>query len=1042
MRSQQPFLALFADLSKQDLARVAFSFARGHFLTMVTKLLRGLYVIMSMVWHRSVHFLVVTLVGWTSTARAAPSDTKSYEGRRIVDIRFSPPEQPVASEDLEQALTLKKGMTLQIADIRESMQRLYATGRYEDIQVDAEPAAGGVIVRFITRNSWFVGRVTVDGKVGEPPNAGQLANATRLDLGQPFHEEDLIQAERGARRLLVANGYYENQLHPRVDYDAKTQQAHIHFVVESGPRAKYSAPVVLGNLKVAVDQIVSATRWKRRFIGGWRPVTQTRTRQGVDNVRSLYQKKDRLMASARLKSMDYDHDTHSATPTLDIDAGPIVDIQAIGAKVSTKKLRQNVPVYEERAVDRDLLVEGQRNLRDEFQAAGYFEAEVEFKEQKLQNDRQEIDYLINLGPRHQLAHVDIEGNHYFTTGAIRERMFMTPRSFQVRRGRYSEALQRRDEESIVNLYQENGFRDAQVTSKVVDDYKGKIGDVAVFITIKEGPQWFVSKLEVAGIQQLDANRIIATLSSTEGQPFSDFSVAADRDAILAYYFTNGFPNVTFEWSSKPAAQPHKADLRFVVTEGQRQFVQDVLVEGLDNTRRDLVSRNLLLAPSDPLSPIRMADTQRRLYDLGIFATVDMAIQNPEGNTQRKYVVYQIEEAKKYSFDVGIGAQIAQIGNSQTSLDAPGGSTGFSPRLSFDASRLNVLGLGHTISLRTRLSNLEQRAILSYLAPRVRNHDNLDLSFSALYDETRDVNTFSGKREEGSVQLSQRLSKPSSILYRFSYRRVSTSNLFINPKLVPLLSQPVRVGMLSSTYIQDRRDDPTDAHKGIYNTIDIGLASKYFGSQVNFGRILARNATYHPLGKKLVLARELTVGDIIPFNYQSRTTDLLEAVPFPERFFSGGTNSLRAFPENQAGPRDGVTGFPIGGNALLIHKTELRFPLIGANIGGVLFHDAGNVYSQFSHVTFRFHQPPVAAEAQPTNPNFDYMVHAVGFGIRYRTPIGPVRVDFAYSINPPRFFGCSGNINDLIACGQPQNADLRSLHSISHFQFFFSIGQAF
>ena len=999
---------------------------------MVTKLLREAYVIMSMVWLRYGRFLVITLLGCAALAGAGPPDTKAYEGARIVDIQFSPPDQPVASDDLKRAVTLKTGTPLQMAEIRESMQKLFATGRYEDIQVDAEPAGDGVIVRFITRNSWFVGHVTVDGKVGEPPTPGQMADATRLDLGQPFHEEDLTQAERGVRRLLTADGYYENDLRPRVEYDPKTQQAHIHFVVESGPRAKYRTPVVLGNLKLAVEQIISATRWKHRFVGGWRPVTQTRTREGVENLRALYQKQDRLMASVRLKSIDYDHDTDRATPTLDVDAGPVVSIQAIGAKVSTKKLQQNVPVYEERAVDRDLLIEGQRNLRDEFQAAGYFEAEVEFKEQKLQNDRQEIDYLINLGLRHQLVRLEIQGNHYFDTSSIRERMFMTPKSFQYRRGRYSEALQRRDEESIADLYQENGFRDVKVASKVVDHYKGKAGDIAVFVIIEEGPQWFVSKLEVQGIQQPDAGKIIATLSSTEGQPFSDFSVAADRDAILAYYFTNGFPNASFEWNSKPGAQPHQVELRFVITEGRRQFVQDVLVQGLKNTRPELVSRNLRLAAGDPLSPIQMADTQRRLYDLGIFSTVDMAIQDPDGDTQRKYVVYEIDEAKKYSIAVGVGAELAQIGSSQTSLDAPAGATGFSPRLSFDVSRLNVLGLGHTISIRTRVSNIEQRAVFTYLAPRVRNHDNLDLSFSVLYDDTRDVNTFSSKREEGSVQLSQRLSKPSNLLYRFSYRRASTSNLKIDPNLVPLLSQPVRVGILSITYIQDRRDDPTDAHKGIYNTVDIGLASKYFGSQVDFGRVLASNATYHPLGRKLVLARETTFGDIIPFNYQSRTSNVLEAIPFPERFFSGGTNSMRGFPEEQAGPRDLDTGFPVGGTALLLNKTELRFPLMGSNIGGVLFHDAGNVYSQLSNLSFRV--------IQRNRQDFDYMVHAVGFGIRYRTPIGPVRVDLAYSINPPRFYGCSGNINDLIACGN--NPAFRTDHSISHFQFFFSIGQAF
>ena len=128
-------------------------------------------------------------------------------------------------------------------------------------------------------------------------------------------------------------------------------------------------------------------------------------------------------------------------------------------------------------------------LRDEFQAKGYFEAEVEFKEQKLINDKAEIDYLINPGKRHQLVHIEIQGNHYFTTDSLRERMFMTPKSLQFRRGRYSDALRRTDEESIMNLYRENGFRDVQVNTKVVDDYNGKVGDIAVFVVIDEGPQW-------------------------------------------------------------------------------------------------------------------------------------------------------------------------------------------------------------------------------------------------------------------------------------------------------------------------------------------------------------------------------------------------------------------------------------------------------------------------------------------------------------------------------------------------------------------------
>jgi len=987
---------------------------------------------MGMVWLRCLRFIVTPLLCWALLWLPVCARAQSFEGQPIIEIQFSPRMQPVAAADLAQAVTLKQSAPLRIADVRKSIENLFATGCYADIQVDAEPRGDGVVVRFITRNSWFVGRVSVTGKVAEPPNRGQMAGAAGVSLGEPFHEDSLAQAQAGVHTLLIADGYYENQITPRVEYDAQTQQAHIQLIIESGPRAKYRVPVLLGNLKIAVEQIVAATKWKRRWVGGWRPVTQTRTRDALDHVRQRYEKQQRLMASVQLDSLDYDRDTRRVTPTLRIDAGPVVDVKPIGANVSNKTMRQNVPVYQEHTVDRDLLVEGQHNLQDAFQTAGYFEADVEFKQQRLQNDREEIDYLINLGRRHRFVSLQIQGNHYFRLDAIRERMLLTPRSWQMRHGRYSEALRRRDEDTIAELYTQNGFRDVQVTSKVINDYQGKVGDIAVFVLINEGPQWFVSKLEVAGIQQLDVTSILRTLSCAEGQPFSEFSVAADRDAILAYYFTNGFPNATFEWSSAPGPQAHHVDLRFVISEGRRQFVRDVIVEGLETTRPSLVSRNLSLAAGDPLSPIRMADTQRRLYDLGIFSQVDMAIQDPDGEAAHKYVIYNMDEAHRWRLDGGLGAEIARLGASETSLDSPAGAAGFSPRLTFDVTRLNLLGLGHTVSLQTRVSTIEQRAILSYLAPRVRNHDNLDLTFTAVFDNTHGVNTFAARREEGSVQLSQKLTKPSTVLYRFSYRRVSTSDLKIDPNLVPLLSQPVRVGIFSANYIQDRRDDPVEPHHGIYNTVDLGLASRIFGSQVNFVRGLARNATYHRIGKKLVLARQLTFGDIIPYNYGSQFTSASEAVPFPERFFGGGGTSLRAFPENQAGPRDFKTGFPIGGNALLFNSTELRFPLLGDNIGGVLFHDAGNIYSSLDKISFRVRQENLQ--------DFDYMVHAIGFGVRYRTPIGPVRVDLAYSLNPPSFFGCTGNIDQLVNCGN--NPALRTNRAVGHLQFFFSIGQTF
>jgi outer membrane protein insertion porin family len=225
-----------------------------------------------------------------------------------------------------------------------------------------------------------------------------------------------------------------------------------------------------------------------------------------------------------------------------------------------------------------------------------------------------------------------------------------------------------------------------------------------------------------------------------------------------------------------------------------------------------------------------------------------------------------------------------------------------------------------------------------------------------------------------------------------------------------------------SFIQDRRDDPTNSRRGMLNTVDLGMAWKGFGSETDFTRVLLRNSTYYPIGREVVIARTLQVG------YIQRLGGLPE-IPLAERFFSGGASSHRAFPDNQAGPRDLETGFPLGGSALLFHSTELRFPLVGDNVGGVLFHDMGNVYSDIQHVSFRFRQQNLQ--------DFDYMVHSVGFGVRYRTPVGPIRVDFSLSPDSPRFFGFSGTRDQLLA-GQGVLTNQR----ISVFQFHFSLGQTF
>ncbi|MDQ1469777.1 MAG: outer membrane protein insertion porin family [Bryobacterales bacterium] len=986
---------------------------------------------------------------------SCPAQTSPFEGKPIVDIRYSP-ESGLNASDLARAQPLVTGAPLRSDDVSKAIDGLYATGQYADIAVEAEASGNGVIVTFVTQPRWFVGSVNIEGKVTEPPNAGELHSNTQLSLGAAFADADLTRATESIKRLFTSNGLYEATVTPTVDRRNEGQQVFITFTIDQGKRAKYQQPVITadppGQTLLSNDAILRVTGWRIPLIHFWRQVTSSRTQQGAQALLAKYQKQERLTAQVNLTQLDYDADVRRVTPHLNVKPGPKVEVKAVEAKVSKKVMRRYVPVFQERAVDNDLLVEGRRNLMDYFASQGYYNVDIDFRVRPVTNDLETVEYVIAQGQRQKLAHVTIAGNRYFDEATIRERMFITPASFQLRHGRYSEAFRRKDEENIAELYKSNGFRDVKVSTTVENNYKGKPGQIAVTVTINEGEQWLVAHLTLTGMAALNPESVMPQLASIEGQPFAEVNLANDRNVVLTRYFENGYPAATFKASWQESETPHRVNVRYEVTEGRRQYVRDVLTSGNHYTRQALIAKTITLKTGDPLSPVAQSAIQRQFYDLGIFARADTAIQNADGETDYKYILYNFQEANRYRLNVGLGAQIARFGApSSDSLSNPGGSTGFSPSISVEVSRLNFLGRGHTVSLRTVYSSLVKRASITYQQPRFRDNAGRTISYTLLYDDSRDVRTFSSRREEASVQLSQQFSRSLNGLFRFSYRRVSVSNVIIPVLLVPELLQPVRLGILSGNLAQDRRNNPGNPSRGIYNTIDIGLADKIFGSQRNFLRVLGRNATYYGLGRNIVLARQTQVGIIFPFAVPAGFS-VREAVPLPERFFGGGADSLRAFPFNQAGPRDTgaaltsggkssqPTGFPLGGNALFVNNVELRFPFIGENIQGVLFHDMGNVFSSLGNFSFRFHQKNLT--------DFDYAVHAVGFGIRYRTPVGPIRVDLAYSVNPPAYNGFSGTAAQLLQCNPNANpATLPSYCtpqrlSISHLQFFFSIGQTF
>ena len=973
------------------------------------------------------------------TSFGAMVNTMLY-GVPVKSIAFrgvSGEEESRLSKHIEQ----KVGEALDRDKIQRSIRGLYATGLLDYIAVEAKRSAEGVDLTFVVTKNYFVGSVDVEGLPKKGPNEAQLVNASNLDLGGLFTQEKLEAAFPGMQKVMQDNGYYRAKIIAQKTAIAEKGQVNIRFRVVPGRQAKVGKIIVEGTSGLSSKQLQEIAKLRTGDAVRTRTVTRA-----LQRLRKKFQKETRLEAQTTLLSRKYVEASNTVDYTFSIDAGPTVEIRTDGAKISQSTLKRYVPVYEEGAVDDDLLNEGKRNLTDYLQTLGFFDAKVDFKRiRDEQKKHVEIVYTIDRGPRHKLEEVQIEGNKYFPSSLIRERMTIQPAGWLLSQGRYAESLLTRDVNSITDLYRTNGFSKVDVKAEVKDNLANDPERMGVIFHISEGPQLLVHSLTITGNKTIPESELKDMLSIIAGQPFSEVNVAQDRDVILNYYFNRGFPSVQVTPDFEAAKDdPNKVDVQYAIEEGRRVFVDQVYVTGLENTRPQIVDRNISIKSGDPLSQLSMLDSQRRLYDLGLFNQVDMAVQNPDGTAEKKNLLFDIKEAKRYTFNYGFGVEIGTGVNAGQGT-SPQGQTGISPRVSFDVTRLNFRGKDQSIIFKSSLGALQQRVLLTFEAPRFFDDPNLKFTVSTFYDNTRDVTTFTSERLEEAAQLEQHVNKSITMLYGFSFRRVKASDFPPNfdPTTIALNSQPVRVGMPSIAFIRDRRDDPLDSTKGNYTIANFGVASGYFGSEANFGRIFLQNSTYHSFKNKWVLARSTRFGYEAP--YGSCPTCLpgqSPVVPLPERFFEGGGNSHRGFSINQAGPRDPASGTPIGGSADFINNIELRLPpmalpWVGQNLSLVFFHDMGNVFPTSHDLFSNFFQwkqknPNSCKDTSATGTcDFNFIAHAIGTGVRYKTPIGPVRVDFGYNLNPAVF-----PIKDPIAPAVPHYETIR------RFNIFFSIGQTF
>jgi outer membrane protein insertion porin family len=980
-----------------------------------------------------------------------------------------------ATDTLPSELTQKVGEPLDPQKVRESTRRLFASGRYRDIAVRGVRQGDEVTLIFAGSPRFYVGRVTIDG-VKNDRLASLLEFGAKLSPGTAFTESQIATGTEGIKQILQQQGYYEPTVAVKTETDNAGNQVNVTYTVNTGIQARIGNVTLEGTgLGFTTEEFRKKSKLKANG-----KVTRDTISNALDRLRKQYQKNNHLEAAVTLQKQTYDPATKKIDYDFHVSEGPEVKVSVEGAKISTSRLHLLVPIFEEGTIDNDLLNEGIHNIRDFQQQQGYFDAKVNVAVTGGKTTAESVVFAVDRGKKYKVKTVDLKGNKYFSSELLMERMRVQRANAYQRSGKYSPALVAADVSSIQSLYRANGFDAATVTTEVknIDDSNGKplkVGEIAVTFTIVEGPQQKFGAVDLSGVDASREKDVRALMNTQSGQPFSLTTLSGDRDTVLQYYLAHGFEQVKVEIRQmKEAAGADKTDVSLSVTEGQQVFIDRVLFSGVVKTKPKIVSDQVLVHAGDPLDQTALLQTQRNLYNIALFNEVVAAVQNPMGDAPQKNVLIQVTEAKRWNLTYGFGFE-AQTGTpvqgtiseaSRILLNLPTGDVltqegraGVSPRVSLDVSRINLRGTDDSLTLHTTYGLLEQVAILTLLNPHLRDSKNFSAAISGGYSDIQDITTFAASTLQGDFRITEKFRKRDTFIYDFQYRRVKVdpNSLQVSADLIPLLSQPVRVGGPGITWFHDTRSPgPLNAMKGSYTTVQGFYASSRFGSQTDFGKLDGTNSTYYRFGKqRYVFARSTrigyerasgpnpNVGSAACAGIFLTTNPSCNAIPLPERLYAGGASSLRGFPINGAGPRDLQTGFPVGGSAAFVNSLELRLPpptlpLVGSSVSFVVFHDTGNVFQHASDMFpsfLRFHQPDKGTCRNVSNPigtcDFNYFSHAVGIGARYSTPVGPIRLDFSYNLNPPIYpiiYDFSNNPPHVGEAG--------------HFNFFFSIGQSF
>jgi outer membrane protein insertion porin family len=947
----------------------------------------------------------------------------AYEGQKVSSIQVAG-RTDVNAEKFAPQFVQKLGEPFSQQNVDQTTAAIQSTGKFSGMRIDVNPEADGVRVIYVVQPAVYYGIFKFPGAERFPYS--RLLQVSNYPIQAAFNSAEVETDRQLLLKFYRQVGYFQADVKSEVQIDHQHAIANVSFPVTLGRRAKYGKIVIDGVPPPEQERLANSlqtllARARTVAIRPGKTYSYGSLTRATKYLTTELQKKGLLDADVKLAGAEYHADTNRADIHFNIAPGDVVKVEIEGARVWPWTKKSLLPAYQGIGVDQESVAEGQQALASYFQSKGYFDVKVDSHlDQGQKHDT--VLYRITKEKKHKVEDVKLTGNTQLQSDQLTPHIAVQEKHF-LSAGKFSDNLVKQSVKNLKAVYESEGFSSVTVVPSVIN----RGGDITVTFRVNEGPRDVVSSLKVDGADTLPpAQYAPHGLKLGEGQPYSQRHVQNDRANIIANYLRSGYLNASFRETAKAASKndPHHINVVYHIYEGPRVITGDVITLGRGHTDQELINRSLtMLKPEKPLTETDLLTGGSKLYDLtGVFDWAEVDPKEQVTTQTTEDVLVKVHEARKNEFTYGFGFEVINRGGSIPSgtvalpnLPPIGLPTNFTvaektfwgPRGTFQYTRNNFRGKGETISFTGFGGRLDQRFAFYYIDPDFRwTNWRATTNFSAEHNQENPI--FSSVQEILGFQVQRYIDKAqkNTLFLRYQFSQTNLPQVLIED-LVPPEDRNVQLSTLAVNMTRDTRDNVLDEHRGWLQSIELDENSTKLGSSVNFAKLTAQVAYYKQAFHNIVWANSIRIG--LAQQYAS------SRVPLSEKFFTGGGNSLRGFPLDGAGPQRPVSicpgaepscsnpdtiQVPAGGQEMLILNAEARIPVpIKKGLGVVAFYDGGNVFPRVG-----FHQ---FTELYSNN---------VGFGIRYATPVGPIRIDIGHNLNPVK--------------------------GVNATQYFISIGQAF